>query len=97
LQFAKGIFMDNEGHLLNRLAYFFYQLQDFKWFKEIKEWKIHPDGNVKKGTFTLWITFNNGKRKEYRAGNFDTLFEIPSMIFNDLKKDALEKVLGEAY
>ena len=90
----KNIMNDDAG-IMNDIAYFMSQILYFKLNGDIEDLRIYPDGNAEVGTFTLWITYNDGKKKEYRTSRVGELSEISSTIHKEIKIRNLMKKTTE--
>lgn len=87
--------MNDEADIMNDIAYFMSKIIYFKLDGDIKDLRIYPDGNAKKGTFTLWITYNDGEKKEYRTSRVGELSEISAKISKEMKIRNLMKKITE--
>lgn len=85
-----------EAALLNDIAYFMSKILYLKLNGDIEDLRIYPDGNAKKGTFTLWITYNDDKKKEYRTSRVEELLEISARIIEEMKiRNVMKKISEE--
>ena len=58
------------------VACFFACLQGLMSRGSIDDFRVYPDGSIRDGTFTCWITFSDGSRKEWRTSD---VFELDNI------------------
>jgi hypothetical protein len=88
--------MNDDANIMNDIAYFMSQILYFKLNGDIEDLRIYPDGNAEKGTFTLWITYNDGKKKEYRTSSAGELLKISATINKEMNiRNLMKKTIEE--
>ena len=88
--------IDDEANIMNDIAYFMSKILYLKLNGDIEDLRIYPDGNAKKGTFTLWITYNDGEKKEYRTSSVGELLKISATINKEMNiRNSIKKTTEE--